>query len=139
MPDSSDIDSALTATLLADATLMAILTDGVFIDEAPPGATRFLIISLIDEEDIPQFGGRAIEDALYMVKAVALLKTGANVAAAAARIDALLEDTTLTVAGYTVMAMHRESRIRTTEVDELDATIRWHHRGGRYRVQCAVS
>ena len=36
---------------------------------------------------------------------------GANMKAAAARIDALLEDQPLTVAGYTWMTMHREEPI----------------------------
>ena len=81
-------------------------------------------------------GGCAYEDALYLVKVVAL-GSGVDVKAAAARIHTLLEDQVLTVSGYTHMVMHRESRIRMTEVDQADASIRWQHRGGRYRVQQA--
>lgn len=136
--DSSDIDAALVAKLGADATLLAICTNGVYIDEAPPGATKFVIVSLVDEVDEATFGGRAYEDALYLVKAVTLSTSKANIKDAAARIDALLEDGTLSVSGYTHMVMHREERIRITEVDDIDASIRWYHRGGRYRVQMAV-
>lgn len=135
MADSSDIDSALVAMLAGDATLTALLPGGVYIDEAPPGSTRFVIVSLVDEADDAVFGQRAIEDALYLVKAVALSTAGADLKAAAARIDALLEDGVLTVAGYTPMALFREARIRLTEVDQLDPSIRWFHRGGHYRAQ----
>jgi hypothetical protein len=138
MPDSSAIDNALIAKLGGDATLLGICTNGVYWDEAPHGSTKFVIVSLVDELDEPVFGGRGYEDALYLVKAVALSTAGANIQAAAARIDALLEDQALTVSGYTHMVMHRESRVRITEVDEVDASIRWFHRGGHYRVQQAL-
>jgi len=135
MSDSSAIDAALTAKLLGDPTLMAITTDGVWFDEAAARATKFVIISLVDEHDEPMFGGRAFEDALYLVKAVALASSGADVKAAAARIDALLDGGTLTVTGYSLMTLRREARIRLTEVDDVDTSIRWQHRGGHYRLQ----
>lgn len=138
MPDSSAIDNALMAKLGADAALLAICINGVYWEEAPPKSTRFVIVSMIDEVDEPQFGGRAYEDALYLVKAVTLSTEGANIQAAADRINTLLEDQTLTVSGYTHMVMHREGRVRITEVDELDPSIRWYHRGGQYRVQQAI-
>lgn len=139
MPDSSLIDDAIIAKLLNDATLMAILTDGVFVDEAKQGAKKFVIVSLIDEHDEGVFQQRAYEDALYLVKAVTLDSSGANVKTAAARIDALLEDQPLTAAGYTWMSTVREERVRYMEVDELDRSIRWQHRGGHYRVQMSVT
>ena len=136
MADSSDIEAALVTKLAADATLAALLQSGaaVFMDEAPPGATKFVIVSLVDEVDAHTFGARAFEDALYRVKAVMLSTAGGNIKSAAARIDALLEQGTLTAAGYSLMTMRRESRIRVTEVDDIDASIRWYHRGGNYRV-----
>lgn len=138
MPDSSAIDAALSARLLGDATLMAICSDGIFFDEAAQGAQKFVIISLVDEFDESTFDGRTIEDALYLVKAVALSMSGADVKTAAARIDVLLEDQPLTVTGYTGMTVFRESRVRITEVDAVDPSIRWQHRGGRYRVQMSI-
>ena len=134
MADSSVIENALIAKLLADATLMALTTDGVYFDEAAPGKTKFVIVSLVDEHDEPMFGSRAFEDALFMVKAVALSTAGMNIQTAAARIDTLREQGTLTASGYSLMALRRESRIRQTEVDDLDPSIRWQHRGGLYRV-----
>jgi hypothetical protein len=134
MPDSSDIDNALIAKLGADATLLAIASNGAYMDEAPPGATKFVIVSLVDEVDAQHFGGRSFEDALYFVRLVALSTSGANVKAGAARIDALLDGQPLVVAGYSPMTMYRESRVRNTEVDAVDPAIRWYHRGGHYRV-----
>ena len=58
--------------------------------------------------------------------------------AAAARIDALLNGGTLTVAGYTLMTMHRESRVREPEDDEENPSISWEHRGGNYRVMVST-
>jgi hypothetical protein len=147
MVDSSDIDAALIAKLGSDATLLALCPNGVYMDEAPPGMTKFVIVSLVEEVDEPVFGKRAYEDALFLVEARMLSTAGGNIKAAAARIDVLLEDQPLlapgspasSVAGYTWMTMCRESRVRLTEVDEVDPAIRWYRRGGNYRVQMSVT
>lgn len=140
MADSSDIDNALTTRLGGDVTLLGYATNGVYMDDAPPGSTRFVIVSLIDATDDPQFGGRAIEDALYLVEYRELKPaTGTgNAKAAAARIDALLEGASLTIPGYTTMAVYREQRTRLTEVDDRDESIRWNRRGGQYRVKVSL-
>lgn len=136
-PDGSEIDNAIVAKLGSDPTLLTFLPNNVYMDEAPAGSTRFALVSLVDELDAHAFGGRSHEDVLYLIKAVVLsTTTNANATAkqAAARIDALLEGGTLTVNGFTLMTMHREARIRATEVDDVDPSIRWYHRGGHYRV-----
>ena len=139
-PDSSVIDAALLAVLQGDATLAALMPDGVFMDPAPPGVQRYVIVALVLAEDHATFGARAIEDCLYLVKAVMLTTTGTSgIKDAAARIDALLEDRPLVAAGYDWIVTHRDERVRYTEVDAADTSIRWHHRGGRYRVQMAPS
>lgn len=153
MPDSSDIDNALVAKLLADTGAGGVLTlmpDGVFFEEAGASmvhggqAKQFVIVSLVDEQDRPIFEGRASEDALYLVKAVELSTVAVkNIKAAAARIDVLLDPqpplprATLTVPGFALMVMRRESRVRRKEVDALDASVRWEHRGGRYQLMVA--
>lgn len=138
-PDSSLVDAALVAVLLNDTTLHGLMPDGVFFDQAAQSAQRFVLVSLLSHGDEAVFGGRAIEDALYLVKAVALSTTGGDVKTAAKRIDTLLEDVPLTVAGYAWMATFREERVRITEVDEIDPSIRWQHRGGHYRVQMSLT
>jgi hypothetical protein len=139
MADSSDIDAALIALLQADATLTGLLPDGVHMDQAPPNKRKFGIVSLVFGEDRSVFAERAIEDCVFLVKAVVMMTDGANAKAAAARIDVLLESTPLAAAGYTWMTTERLERVRYTEVDSIDATIRWQHRGGRYRVQMSTT
>jgi hypothetical protein len=136
MADSSDIAGALIAKLGSDLELLALCPNGVYRDQAPPGATRFVIVSLLAGEDLGVFGKRAIEAGIYLVEA-RMLSTipGANVKAAAARIDVLLEDQPLTVAGFAWMTLHREEPIGLTEIDAADPSIRWFRRGGRYRLE----
>lgn len=137
-PDSSAIDAALVALLQADAELARLMPDGVYMDLAPPGVTRYVVVSIVIAEDRASFGARAIEDCMYLVKAVQLTTTSASgIKDAAARIDVLLEDQPIVAAGFAWMTSHREERIRYTELDAVDSTIRWQHRGGRYRVQMA--
>ena len=100
---------------------------------AKKSAQRFVLISLLAHEDEYQFGGSAWERFTYLVKAVILETTGANVKTAAARIHTLLQDGTLAPTGYGLMRMARLERVRYTEVDE-DTDARWQHRGGHYEV-----
>lgn len=144
MSDSSDVDNALIAKLGADAVLLSLMPNGVYWDEAPEGSTQFVIVSLVEDHDTPMFGARAFENPLYLVKAVEFSTvTTKNSKAAAARIDALLDPqpplprATLIVPGYGVMNIQRESRLRITEVDAVDASKRWQHRGGRYQLLVA--
>lgn len=134
MADTSVIANAIIALLGADSTLLGLCPNGVYYDEAPPGSTRFVIVSLVDAVDEPMFGARAFEDGLYLVKAVMLSTAGGDIKAAAARIDVLLEQQPLSATGYSVTVMRRENPIRDTEVDDVDKSIRWFHRGGQYRV-----
>lgn len=142
MPDSSDLDAALLKRLTDDPQLKTIVPDGVYFDQAPQGKTKFVVVSLVDEVDAGVFGDpgkrRSTEDTTYAVKAVTLGSSGTEVKAAAARIDLLLEDQPLTaIPGYVCLSIARTGRIRHTEVDSLDQSIRWQHRGGRYRVLAA--
>lgn len=138
MADSSDIDAAVIGVLQNDATLKTLLPDGVFMDVGPPGAKRFVLLGIEDSTDVPTYDRpRVVEEVLYFVKAVALSTAGANMKAAAARIDVLLKDTRLTTApGYEEIYVHRarleQPRLRDVEVDAVDASIQWLHRGGRY-------
>ena len=146
VPDSSDIEAAVIAKLLADAALRTLLPDGVFMDEAGESmvdgsaAKRFVIVSLLEAHDEPTFDGTAFEDGLYLVEARALSKiNGAplpplTIKAAAARIQALLHEKPLAIPGYRLMLMTREGRVRKTEVDDADPSIRWFRRGGQYRI-----
>lgn len=134
----SAIDAALIGKLVNDATLMALTTDGVYFGEGKPGLTAFTLVSLAGGETESVFGSRAIDSRLYLVKAVIKGTASANARAAADRIDALLQDGTLSVSGYNFMDCNLEEPIGVTEVDDLDQAIRWQHFGGFYRVQVSV-
>lgn len=138
MANSSVIDAAILARLVNDATLQALLPDGVWFDEAAQGKKHFVVVSLIDAVDEGVFGGRAIEDALYLIEARDQNASSITARAAAARIDALFEDQPLTATGYNWMTTHREERIVGVEVDGVDPSIRWQRHGGRYRVQFSL-
>ena len=144
MPDSAAIDAAIVAMLGSDQALLGYMPNGVYFGQAPPGSTRYVLVSLIDASDEAVFGGRAIEDYLFLIKAVELSTSVANVRAAAARIDALLEDqevgigSPIAVAGYACMACYRERRVRFPERDEADPSLIWQHMGGEYRVQMSL-
>jgi len=122
----------------SDATLLGLCPNGVYYQEAPEGAKQFVIVSLVEEHDEGTFEQRGFEDALYMVEARMASTAGGNIQAAAARIDALLEDVPIEAAGFHAMACFRESRLRMTEVDDADPSIRWFRRGGMYRVQVSL-
>lgn len=141
--DSGEIDNALVARLSGDATLMGVLTDGVYFDEAAQGKTKFCLVSLVEGVTAPQMGvpqaRRAAERHEFIVKAVMLNGSSATVRQAAARIDTLLEDMPLTITGFACLEVYRVRRIRDTEVDSADASIRWQHRGGYYRITAAAN
>lgn len=144
--DSSAITNALIAYLLADATLMALVPDGVFKaiagDSFVAGrnATRFVIVSLITSTNRRVFGKRGFQEALYLVEARMLSTTGGDVNAAAARIDQLLDPqppaspAEFTIPGYGLMAIYQDEALDTVEFDDQDRSIRWDRAGGRYGV-----
>ena len=104
-PDSSNVDDAILLLLMNDPPLHSMMPDGVFYEEANPGATRFVIVSLDAEFDEASFGKRTVEEAVYLIKAVALSTSGGDVRSAAARIDALMEDSKrITASGFTIVA-----------------------------------
>jgi hypothetical protein len=134
-PDSSDIDNALIGYLAGDAALRAQLPDGVYQDEAVPGAKQYALVTVVDAVDYDVFDGEGFESVLYQITAVLLQGAAGNIKAAAARLHELLQEQTFPIPGFTLMACYRENRVRGTEVDTNDPDIRYFHRGGRYRVQ----
>lgn len=141
LPDSGEIDNAIVDVLSADAELMALVPDGVYFDEAPQGMENFAIVSMVEGLTLAQMGAaterRAAENNQYIVKVVMLSGSSANARTAAARIDQLLEDQTIPIDGFTCLSIARTDRIRDTEPDAVDPSIRWQHRGGYYRITAA--
>jgi len=137
--DSSELDAAVINLLSGDSTLAGLLADGVYFDVAPPNAKQFAVVSIIDELDDDDFQGRAFEDVLYLIKVVELSTVPVkNIKPAAARIDQLLHRAMFTATGYGSITGRREQRVRLTEVDDVDKSIRWLHRGGQYRLMATL-
>jgi len=140
MSDSSDIDNAIVAALGADLPLLALMPNGVYFDVGPEGATQYVLVSLVVALDIPMFGGTAFEDCYYTIRAMERNDVPTrNAKAAAARIQTILPPmkATLVIPGYSLKLIRRTERIRRTEIDQVDNSIEWYHRGGQYQVMVA--
>ena len=142
LPDFFAIRSAIVQKLMADGTLMGLMTDGVAWDIAPQNATKFVKLSLADSTRSGIFAdagvagsGVAYEEATYLILAVALMTSGVDVRTASLRMEALLDNQTLTVPNYTWMESTIDRHIDTTTVDPSDAAIRWQNRGFYLRVR----
>jgi hypothetical protein len=142
MRDGSELDAAVVNLLSADPTLQSLLPDGVFIDEARPGAQRFVLVTVspVPDAECAVFDGdgRGFELVRYTVVAIGVTTviTGPQIKDAAARIDALLHGQSVTVPGYPpAVTLARLVRSRPPlYVDPQDASIRWYARGGEYEL-----
>jgi hypothetical protein len=139
--DSSAIDAALLARLRGDAALTATLPDGVHFGFAPQGARTFGLVRLEGVVETPVFGDpgqrRGLEALTYEVAAVTRDTSQTPMLAAAARIDALLEDAPLTVAAFEVLSVVRVGRVRAPLPDAADPSLLWQRAGAQYRVLVA--
>lgn len=144
-PPSHEITIALYNRLAADATLRTMLPDGVWLEVALPGLngavrTRFALLSLVPmvSRTVAEFGRRAYEDRLYVVKAVTRDLSPLTANNAAKRIGDLIEDVNVPAVGYTWMTTHCLNPIEDQQLDDADPKLAWQHRGGYYRVQYSV-
>jgi len=139
-PNSGNIDKAIIGVLQADSTLASLMPDGVFLNEAAPGVTRFVLVGIFDSNDEGIFGQQGYEDVLYYVKANGLSRTTtlANTKAAAQRIAELLDGVALTATDYAATSCVREKREPWDTVpDPVDPSLKWFHYGGYYRVMAS--
>lgn len=132
--DTSAIDAAVVGRLLADSALMAAMPGGVYFDVAADGKTQYVLVSHVDASDDHYFENERDEHIVYAIKAVELSTTGSNVGTAARRIDALFDGADFAITGYNLHSSQREKPLRYTEVDDVDRSKRWQHRGGHYEV-----
>jgi hypothetical protein len=137
--NAATITIAILNVLQGDAALAAVLPDGAWFAEAPPGSTRFVIVQLISASNVPMFGGVAFKDCVYLVEARSLDSLGADVNTAYARIVDLFTDTPLVIDGYGTALIQFEEDIEMVEVDDVDPSIRWSRCGGHLHVMIAAS
>ena len=135
-PDIAVGDAALVAILSGDPTLQSLLPDGVYIDVAPAGKTRVVLVSQIAHQDTEGLGLSSLyQRSVYAVKAVVLAKSPVVADQAAYRIHTLLHGAGLgTLDGYTHMSTLRVGRIRFAQPDATDADLRWQHSGAHYEI-----
>jgi len=138
-PDSSLVEDGLMDYLRNDATLKKLCPDGVWLDAGDEKARRFIVVSIVNHSDGVVFEGRAFENYLFLVKAVMLSSSGGSIARAAARIDGLLNDAVLPIDGYGELALGRERRVRFSERDAENSSLRWLHRGGNYEAHAGIA
>lgn len=128
-------DQAIYTALVSNAPLGALLSSGtaVYLHLAPDSATPpFVVFGKQANTPAHDFAGVAYENALYRVVGV----TGPNHSPAyagsvASAIDSALVDRSLSMSGYTLMYLRRDSDVDYAEVTEGK---RWHHRGALYRL-----
>jgi hypothetical protein len=135
--DSGAVDAAVASVLFNDPTLMSILPDGVYFGVARQGAQRFVAIEIVAHREERLFGGVAWESFRYLVDCVALQTSGADVRAAAFRVNQLLSDhTRLAATGYRITESWRDGEYKhEPTVDPENASVRWQHRIGVYFVK----
>jgi hypothetical protein len=133
MSDSSEVDRALIARLSGDSALHAVAPDGVFVDLAPQGSTRFVLIKREAHLDEAMQPGRTSHEVFtYLVKSVIQSPGTDDVETAAERIRALLHFQDFAIVGYSLMLSKRIEYVGFMELDQVNAA--WQHRGGLYEL-----
>lgn len=128
------VETALQAKLAGDATLVGLGVQGVFHRRAPQGqAEPVVVFNQQSAVDYYTHAGRAYRDLVYLVKAIDQSESAARAGQIADRLDALLTDQPLTVAGWTVIA--RPRRFIDVDYDEPAEGIIYQHLGGLFRVK----
>lgn len=134
--DVSGVDNAVFTRLASDATLTALVPDGVHWDLAPQGSTAFVVITSVPTSD--RSNALADEDGwerlFYDLKAVINSSSVSKANDAAYRIHELFHHATLdlSAAGYTFMVSERFTPIKYSEDVQDNPAAKWWHRGGQY-------
>jgi len=131
------LDTALRAKLAADSTLIGLLGGtAIFNTLAPQGSTypqvQFSVMAGTDDND----SMRRARQMVYLVKGVS--QNGLTAAGAIDdRIDTILHHASLSVTGWGVFWVARESDVRYAEQAEDGKT--YFHAGGLYRIRLETS
>lgn len=133
------IDVGVYNALIASTTLTALTSGGtaspsVFQWLAPEGQEPPYVVYFPQSPSVPRktMGGTIFEDALYTVKGVTKGPSASAAGTIAAAIENALVPGSLSYTGYTHVRCERE---QTVDFPEVSDGVRYHHRGGVYRVQ----
>ena len=127
--------TAVMTKLQTDAPLLVAAPGNVHLHFAPETTLEpFVIVSPQIERPVQEQSTakpEAYRIGRFQVKAVAQATSGALVQTAMDRIDALLNNGTLTIAGYHFMLCQQ---VESFNLIERDGPLRWQHRGADYEV-----
>jgi hypothetical protein len=133
--ESATAEEFLDATLNGDATLTTLVPSGAF-NTQPPGATPYPIITFqfVSGVDYAAVGAYRIwANMLYLIKVIGDTANFADLNAAFARIDTLLQRSNGTAADGTVWSCVREQVIR---LPDFIAGRQYTVTGAMYRLYC---
>lgn len=135
MSVDAGVETMLATVLGTDATLTTLAPGGVWRDIAPSGVTGTIVVfSFVSAPDDYTLKLRAMTNFTYLVKAIAPGESSAPAHAAAAQIDALLNDATPTLADGRVLNMRRT---QSTSMSEPLGGETYQHVGGYYLIQAS--
>lgn len=130
----NELETAIRAALVNDATLAALATSGVWNGAADQGTECPFVVFNEQSGSSPYlFGDRkALLDYTFIVKGV----TEGYATLLAGQIDKAIDDALtaakLTVTGYSVLVCRRTRNVNYSEVDHGRS---FRHRGGEYAIQ----
>lgn len=137
---STPVRRALYGKLAGDTTLNSLLgtpasgySKNIYYQTAPEGA-GFPRIIFNKQSGVPTeaFGDpSALENDIWLVKAIDQDTTADDAEAAAARIVALLNDTSLSISGASLLYLRRQSDV---DYSEVDSGVVYRHAGSLFRL-----
>ena len=134
------LEAAIFTKLAADSTLTGYLGGtAIYNGIAPQGASYpYVIFSATSEIDNYTLAAEASQEFLYTVKAVTKSPGGSPSRKSASQIDerckAVLNNTTLTISGKTLLSIRRATGFK---YDESADGVLYHHVGADYRIWTA--
>ena len=128
------VRGAIYSRLAADATLTGLLSapDAIYHGTAPQTALFPLVVfQRLSGTPDWQFAQAHIQDDVWLVKAISRGSSASPAEDIAARVDAVLSDAPLAVAGRALLAVYRISDL---DYDEVESGETYHHAGSQYRL-----
>jgi hypothetical protein len=133
----NDLDAAIYSKLSADTTLAASAAGGVYRIVAPEGTTGvYIVYQMIGAlNDLHTIGtDRRVAVYRYQIKAIERGYSASTAKTAMERVDALLNDGSLSTGGTTLLVCRREAPIPDI-VERLDNEEVYQHVGATYLVE----
>jgi hypothetical protein len=137
---STAVRRAIYGKLAGDTTLNALLgtpptgySKSIYHQEAPDGANYPFVVFQKQSGTPTEAMGvpSALENDIWLVKAIDRGSSSDTAEAAQARVQVLLNDASLSISGSTLLYLRRQSDV---EYPEVDNGVRYSHAGALYRL-----